>query len=53
MPVLNIILILLLLIPAGVLMIRTAADIRRDVILHKKKVRAAAPVGRDRFRVVK
>lgn len=53
MSVLNIVLILILLIPAAAIMMRTAADIRRDIVRHKKKLRAASPVGRDRFRVVK
>lgn len=53
MSVLKIILILILLIPAAFLMLRTATDIRRDIIRHKKRVRAASPPGRERFRVVR
>jgi len=53
MIVLKIILILLVLIPAAAIMLRTAADIRRDLIRHRKKAREASPPSRNRFRVVK
>lgn len=53
MSVLKIFLILVLLIPAGIIMMRTAADIRRDINRQKKKERAEAPSPRERFRVVK
>ncbi len=53
MSVLKIILILIVLIPIALIMMRIAADIRKDIIRYKKKVRAASPPTRNRFRVIK
>lgn len=49
----KIFLILLVFIPAALVMQRTAVDIRRDLIRHKKKARESAPPSRDRFRVIR
>lgn len=53
MSVLKIILILIVLIPIAVIMLRIAADIRKDIIRHKKRERAASPPTRNQFRVIR
>lgn len=53
MSVLKIILILIVLIPIILIMMRIAEDIRKDIIRHRKRERAASPPTRNRFRVIK
>lgn len=53
MIVLKLFLILAVLIPLLAILLRIAADIRRDLIRHRKKAREAAPSDRSRFRVIK
>lgn len=53
MSVLKIILILIALVPAGAIMMRAAADIRRDIVLHKRRQRAASTPAKNRLRVIK
>lgn len=53
MSIVKIVLILIVMFPAGFVMIRTATDIRKDIIRDKRKARAEISQSRGRLRVVK
>lgn len=52
MSFMNYFLFSVVLIPFGIFLMRSAADVRRDLSGHKKRMKAAT-AGKKRFRVIK
>ncbi len=53
MPIFKILLILAVMVPAVFVMLRTAADLRRDIRRSRKQAKAQAGTDRSRLRVIR
>lgn len=53
MPIFKILLILAVMVPAAFVMLRTAADLRRDIRRSRQQARAQAGGDKSRLRVIR